>query len=117
VSASLPPFKVARDGCVTDRAAGHVIGWVWLESDGWTARDLERVPVARRYPNGRKYAARAVWDDYRAKVDAARAAREPEEGTPRAEAARPPWWPTAEDKLHADAGCAHPDRCNVRPPE
>ena len=26
---------------------------------------------------------------------------------------RPAWWPTAEQKLHADAGCAHPDNCNV----
>lgn len=26
---------------------------------------------------------------------------------------RPAWWPTAENKRHADAGCAHPDRCNV----
>jgi hypothetical protein len=25
----------------------------------------------------------------------------------------PPWWPTAEQKVHADAGCAHPDQCNV----
>lgn len=25
----------------------------------------------------------------------------------------PPWWPTAEQKRHADAGCAHPDLCRV----
>ena len=28
---------------------------------------------------------------------------------------RPPWWPTAEQKRHADAGCAHPDECKVEP--
>lgn len=28
----------------------------------------------------------------------------------------PPWWPTAEQKIHADAGCAHPDECRVIPP-
>lgn len=27
---------------------------------------------------------------------------------------RPAWWPTPEQKLHADAGCAHPDKCNVK---
>jgi hypothetical protein len=27
---------------------------------------------------------------------------------------RPPWWPTATQKLHADAGCAHPDTCHVK---
>jgi hypothetical protein len=26
---------------------------------------------------------------------------------------RPAWWPTAEQKLHADAGCAHPDECKL----
>ena len=30
------------------------------------------------------------------------------------ETKRPPWWPTAEQKLHADARCAHPDVCNVQ---
>lgn len=28
---------------------------------------------------------------------------------------RPAWWPTAEQKAHADAGCAHPDRCSLTP--
>ena len=26
---------------------------------------------------------------------------------------KPAWWPTAEQKRHADAGCAHPDECKV----
>lgn len=26
---------------------------------------------------------------------------------------RPAWWPTAEQKVHADAACAHPDVCNI----
>jgi hypothetical protein len=26
---------------------------------------------------------------------------------------RPAWWPTAEQKRHADAGCRHPDECYV----
>lgn len=30
---------------------------------------------------------------------------------------RPAWWPTESQKLHADAGCAHPDRCNINPQE
>jgi hypothetical protein len=25
----------------------------------------------------------------------------------------PPWWPTPEQKRHADAGCAHPDECRL----
>lgn len=29
----------------------------------------------------------------------------------------PPWWPTAEQKRHADAGCGHPDVCRVLPPD
>lgn len=28
---------------------------------------------------------------------------------------RPAWWPTAEQKRHAGAGCAHPDVCKVEP--
>jgi len=30
---------------------------------------------------------------------------------------KPAWWPTAEQKLHADAGCAHPDLCRVEQQE
>lgn len=26
---------------------------------------------------------------------------------------QPAWWPTPEQKRHADAGCAHPDECKV----
>lgn len=26
---------------------------------------------------------------------------------------RPPWWPTTEQKRHADAGCSHPDECHI----
>ena len=26
---------------------------------------------------------------------------------------RPAWWPTPEQKAHADAGCAHPDECRL----
>lgn len=26
---------------------------------------------------------------------------------------QPAWWPTLDAKQHADAGCAHPDECNV----
>jgi len=29
---------------------------------------------------------------------------------------RPPWWPTTDQKVHADAGCAHPDVCHVDAP-
>lgn len=25
----------------------------------------------------------------------------------------PAWWPTAEQKRHADAACVHPDVCNI----
>lgn len=62
----MTPFKVARDGTVTDRAAGHIIGEVWLDSDGWHAATVSwgDVPLGT-YPNGRSYAAWAVWDTYR----------------------------------------------------
>lgn len=29
------------------------------------------------------------------------------------ETKRPAWWPTAEQKRHADAACAHPDVCHL----
>lgn len=63
---NLPPFKVTRDGDVIHRAAGHVIGDVWLDSDGWHAATVSWGEVPQgTFPNGRKYAARAVWDTYR----------------------------------------------------
>ena len=63
------PYKVARDGTVTDRAAGHIIGYVRREAGvGWSAETLStRVPPGT-YPDGRKYAARAVWQQYEREV-------------------------------------------------
>ena len=58
------PYKVARDGTVTHREGGHVIGWVYLTHTGWVAYDLTRTQLPRDFPNGRKYAARAVWQAY-----------------------------------------------------
>lgn len=58
-----PPFRVARDGTVTERAGGAVIGHVRLVSGrGWVAEhSIGREPNPLR-PNTRKAAARALWD-------------------------------------------------------
>lgn len=66
----LQPFKVARDGTVTHRAAGHIIGRVYLDSqDGWVGDDVEGKRInSRLHWNGRKYAARAVWEAYQKRV-------------------------------------------------
>lgn len=57
------PFKVDRDGTVTHRDSGTIIGRVRLDrNDGWTAYGIGDATINRRYWNGRKYAAQAVWE-------------------------------------------------------
>lgn len=69
----LQPFKVAQDGRVIHRQAGHSIGRVVLDrDDGWTGYDVVGDKITDRpHWNGRKYAARAVWDAYLARTSGA----------------------------------------------
>lgn len=68
----LRPFKVTRDGTVTHREAGHVIGWVRLTDLGWRAYDVEQKLITTPHWNGRKYAAACVWDAYQRRAEEGR---------------------------------------------
>lgn len=62
MSGDVRPFLVQHDGTVRERAGGAVIGRVYLNAlDGWIAVGLTGERLPRDYPNGKTYAARAVW--------------------------------------------------------
>lgn len=58
-----PPFIVAHNGTVADRATGTVIGSVSLTRNGWIGRHLNGRLVQKAHWNGRKYAARALYEE------------------------------------------------------
>jgi hypothetical protein len=75
------PYKVDREGVVTERATGKDIGFVRLDSNkGWTGYltgpeypndPWQQHEVTTRHWNGRKYAAQAVWNEYQQQKDPA----------------------------------------------
>lgn len=57
------PFIIKRDGTVTVRGDGAVIGRVNLDPEaGWIGFGVGDVRITTLHWNGRKYAARAVWE-------------------------------------------------------
>lgn len=76
------PFKVDRDGIVTHRESGTMVGRVRLDpTDGWTALGLGDEPINKQHWNGRKYAARVVWEASPFYVPRATYQHQPDAGT------------------------------------
>lgn len=63
------PWLLQRDGTMLDRAAGHIVGWVYLvpgsgPNSGWTGESALGDRPASRGWRRRKDAAREAWQMY-----------------------------------------------------